>query len=119
MTVFAAQRDSCLLDGLLRVSQRWLQYVNRSVELVELDRNSLSVHTPTTSVTHPTYAMFSPALSSHPPHEVKLHEKRNERVAEDRHMERLKMKLKVLRQRETAASKIDRIEVHRGLLNKV
>ena len=46
--------------------------------------------------------MISPPLISQPPHEVKLHEKRNERVAENRHMERLKMKLKVLRQRELA-----------------
>jgi len=46
--------------------------------------------------------MISPALSSKPQHEVKLHEKRNERVAENRHMERLNIKLKVLRQRELA-----------------
>jgi hypothetical protein len=44
--------------------------------------------------------MISPALRFQPPYEVKLHEKRNERGAEDRHLERLKMKLKALRQRD-------------------
>jgi len=49
--------------------------------------------------------MISPALRSQPPYEVKLHEKRNERSAENRHLERLKMKLKGLRQRDLARAK--------------
>jgi hypothetical protein len=44
--------------------------------------------------------MTSPAINFQPSHEVKLQEKRNERIAEDRRMERLKMKVKVLRQME-------------------
>jgi hypothetical protein len=41
--------------------------------------------------------MISPALRFQFPYEVKLHENRNERISEDRCLERLKMKFKALR----------------------
>jgi len=49
--------------------------------------------------------MISPAISFQPSHEIKRQEKRNDRTAEDRRMERLKMKLQVLRQKDFARAK--------------